>query len=84
MQPQAVLELGWGRLQQRERGLAVAVDPIVARHEPERGIARPHIDLQGAERARVRPEDLLQRFDKVRRREQLGTTVAEMLQRNYV
>ena len=41
-------------------------------------------DLQGAERARVRPEDLLQRFDKVRRREQLGTTVAEMLQRNYV
>ena len=41
-------------------------------------------DLQGPERARVRPEDLLKRFDDVRRREQLDATVAEMLQRNYV
>lgn len=41
-------------------------------------------DLQGAERARARPEDLLKRFDEVRRREQLDPTVAEMLQRNYV
>ncbi len=41
-------------------------------------------DLQGAERARVRPEDLLRRFDDVRRREQLDPTVAEMLQRNYI
>jgi len=41
-------------------------------------------DLQGSERARVRPEDLLKRFDEVRRREQLDATVAEMLQRNYV
>ena len=41
-------------------------------------------DLQGPERARVRPEDLLQRFEKVRRREQLDATVAEMLQRHYV
>lgn len=41
-------------------------------------------DLQGAERARVRPEDLLKRFDDVRRREQLDATVAEMLQRTYV
>jgi len=41
-------------------------------------------DLQGDERARVRPEDLLRRFDEVRRREQLDATVAEMLQRNYV
>ena len=41
-------------------------------------------DLQGPERARVRPEDLLKRFDEVRRREQLDPTVAEMLQRNYV
>jgi len=41
-------------------------------------------DLQGAEQARVRPEDLLKRFDEVRRREQLDATVAEMLQRNYV
>jgi putative ABC transport system ATP-binding protein len=41
-------------------------------------------DLQGPERARVRTEDLLKRFDEVRRREQLDPTVAEMLQRNYV
>jgi putative ABC transport system ATP-binding protein len=41
-------------------------------------------DLHGPERARVRPEDLLKRFDDVRRREQLDATVAEMLQRNYV
>src|SRR5438876_10538502 len=41
-------------------------------------------ELQGPERARVRPEDLLKRFDDVRRREQLDATVAEMLQRNYV
>src|SRR6201988_2258027 len=41
-------------------------------------------DLRGTERARVRPEDLLGRFDEVRRREQLDATVAEMLQRNYV
>jgi putative ABC transport system ATP-binding protein len=41
-------------------------------------------DLQGAERDRVRPEDLLKRFDDVRRREQLDGTVAEMLQRNYI
>jgi putative ABC transport system ATP-binding protein len=41
-------------------------------------------DLQAAERARVRPEDLLRRFDEVRRREQLDPTVAEMLQRSYI
>jgi putative ABC transport system ATP-binding protein len=41
-------------------------------------------DLQGAERARIRPEDLLKRFDEVRRREQLDPTVAEMLQRSYI
>jgi putative ABC transport system ATP-binding protein len=41
-------------------------------------------DIHGAERARARPEDLLKRFDEVRRREQLDPTVAEMLQRNYV
>ena len=41
-------------------------------------------DLQGAERARVRPEDLLKRFEEVRRREQLDAAVAEMLQRNYI
>ncbi len=41
-------------------------------------------DLQGAERARIRPEDLLKRFDEVRRREQLDPAVAEMLERSYI
>jgi putative ABC transport system ATP-binding protein len=41
-------------------------------------------DLHGAERARVRPDDLLNRFEAVRRREQLDAGVAEMLQGNYV
>jgi putative ABC transport system ATP-binding protein len=41
-------------------------------------------DLQGSERARVRPEDLLNRFEDVRRREQLDSAVAEMLAASYV
>jgi putative tryptophan/tyrosine transport system ATP-binding protein len=41
-------------------------------------------DLQGNERARARPEDLLSRFEEVRRREQLDGSVAEMLRRHYV
>jgi putative ABC transport system ATP-binding protein len=41
-------------------------------------------DLKGSERARVRPEDLIRRFDHVRRREQLDGDVAEMLAANYV
>ena len=41
-------------------------------------------DLQGSERARVRPEDLLSRFEDVRRREQMDASVAEMLSQNYV
>jgi putative ABC transport system ATP-binding protein len=41
-------------------------------------------DLQGNERARARPEDLLGRFEEVRRREQLDGSVAEMLKRHYV
>jgi putative ABC transport system ATP-binding protein len=41
-------------------------------------------DLPGPERARVRAEDLLRRFDEVRRREQLDATVADMLQRLYI
>jgi putative ABC transport system ATP-binding protein len=41
-------------------------------------------DLQESERARVRPEDLLSRFEDVRRREQLDGAVAEMLASNYV
>ena len=41
-------------------------------------------DLKDGERARVRPEDLLRRFEDVRRREQLDGAVAEMLTHNYV
>ena len=41
-------------------------------------------DLQGSARARVRPEDLIRRFEDVRRREQLAGEVAEMLAANYV
>jgi putative ABC transport system ATP-binding protein len=41
-------------------------------------------DIEGPARARVRPEDLLRRFDDVRRREQLDSDVAEMLAANYV
>jgi len=41
-------------------------------------------DLQANERARVRPQDLLSRFEDVRRREQLDGAVAEMLVAEYV
>jgi putative ABC transport system ATP-binding protein len=41
-------------------------------------------DLQGSERARARPEDLLGRFEEVRRREQLDASLADILKRNYV
>lgn len=41
-------------------------------------------DLKGRDRARVRPDDLLGRFDEVRRREQLDSPVAEMLRQAYV
>jgi len=41
-------------------------------------------DIEGSERARVRPEDLLRRFEDVRRREQLDGDVAEMLAASYV
>jgi putative ABC transport system ATP-binding protein len=41
-------------------------------------------DLRGAERARVRPEDLLNRFEAVRRREQMDAGVAEMLRKTYI
>lgn len=41
-------------------------------------------DLRGPERERLRPEDLLNRFDAVRRREQLDTGVADMLRQHYI
>jgi putative tryptophan/tyrosine transport system ATP-binding protein len=41
-------------------------------------------DFQGAEKRRLRVEDLLARFEEVRRGELLDETAAEMLQRAYV
>lgn len=41
-------------------------------------------DIQGADKRRLTPEDLLDRFDEVRRAELLDETAAEMLQRQYV
>ena len=41
-------------------------------------------DFRGAERKRLRPEDLLARFEEVRRSEQLDESAAEMLRRGYV
>lgn len=41
-------------------------------------------DLEGSQRARLRPDDLLRRFEDVRRREQLDSEVAAMLAAGYV
>lgn len=41
-------------------------------------------DLSGSERARARGEDLLDRFEEIRRREQLDGAVAEVLASGYV
>ena len=41
-------------------------------------------DFQGAEKKRLSPQDLLDRFEDVRRSEQLDETVAAMLERQYV
>jgi putative ABC transport system ATP-binding protein len=41
-------------------------------------------DFHGAEKRRLRPADLLGRFESVRRAEQLDETAAEMLRRMYV
>src|SRR5262249_55544383 len=41
-------------------------------------------DLRGAEKRRARVDDLLARFEEVRRWEQLDETGAEMLRRVYV
>lgn len=41
-------------------------------------------DFRGAEKARLRPEDLLARFEDVRRAEQLDESAAEMLRAMYV
>jgi putative ABC transport system ATP-binding protein len=41
-------------------------------------------DFRGVEKQRLRPEDLLARFDDVRRAEQLDESAAEMLRTMYV
>ena len=41
-------------------------------------------DFSGAEKRRLRPNDLLSRFEEVRRAEQLDESAAEMLRRLYV
>jgi putative tryptophan/tyrosine transport system ATP-binding protein len=41
-------------------------------------------DFRGAEKRRLRPDDLLARFESVRRAEQLDESAAEMLRRAYV
>jgi len=41
-------------------------------------------DIRGAEKKRLRPEDLLDRFDEVRRRELLDESAAAMLNELYI
>jgi len=41
-------------------------------------------DFQGADKSRLRPDDLLARFEEVRRAEQLDESAAEMLAERYV
>ena len=41
-------------------------------------------DFRGAEKKRLRPEDLIDRFNEVRAREQLDEGAAEMLRANYI
>jgi putative tryptophan/tyrosine transport system ATP-binding protein len=41
-------------------------------------------DIAGAAKQRLRPEDLLSRFEEVRRSEQLDPSAAELLRRQYV
>jgi putative ABC transport system ATP-binding protein len=41
-------------------------------------------DLTGAEKSSTRPHDLLNRFDAIRRRDQLTPEVRDLLQRQYV
>jgi putative ABC transport system ATP-binding protein len=41
-------------------------------------------DFRGAEKRRLRPEDLLSRFEEVRRRELLDESTADLLRQDYV
>jgi putative ABC transport system ATP-binding protein len=54
-------------------------DRLVMMHRGE-----PIHDFAGAEKRRLRPDDLLNRFEDLRRADQLDESAAEMLRRNYV
>jgi putative ABC transport system ATP-binding protein len=41
-------------------------------------------DFEGAEKRRLRPADLLARFEEVRRADLLDETAADLLRRRYV
>jgi putative ABC transport system ATP-binding protein len=41
-------------------------------------------DIGGADRRRIRAEDLVRRFEEIRREEQLDVSAAEMLRKMYV
>jgi len=41
-------------------------------------------EYSGAQKRRVRPEDLMRQFEEIRRGEQLDPTAAEMLRAAYV
>jgi putative ABC transport system ATP-binding protein len=41
-------------------------------------------DFRGAERQRLRPEGLMQRFEEIRRADLLDETAASLLRRAYV
>ncbi len=45
---------------------------------------RIHADIGGAEKRRIRAEDLVRRFEEIRREEQLDVSAAEMLREVYV
>jgi putative ABC transport system ATP-binding protein len=41
-------------------------------------------DFSGSEKNRLRPEDLMARFEEVRRADRLDQSVADLLKRRYV
>jgi putative ABC transport system ATP-binding protein len=45
---------------------------------------RVHADIAGPDRRRIRAEDLVRRFEEIRRDEQLDVSAAEMLRKMYV
>ena len=67
------------RSESRQRGDVVGAnvgDGLAQRHV--------HAEQHGAQRRRVRAEDLVRRFDEIRRDEQLDVSAAEMLRAAYV